>query len=78
MLKSRLPYDQVRILISSVVVLNACFSNRPKKIPTSVGARKQHCLTPLRISIGSLRVSVERIDHTLQLGWATCLWENLK
>ena len=32
---------------------NACFSNMPKKIPKSVGARTQPCLTPLWISNGS-------------------------
>ena len=26
----------------------------------------------------SLRVSVERLDHALQFGWATDHWENLK
>ena len=26
----------------------------------------------------SLRVSVECLDHALQFGWATDLWENLK
>ena len=26
----------------------------------------------------SLRVSVERLDHAMQFGWATDLWENLK
>ena len=26
----------------------------------------------------SLRVSVERLDHALQFGWATDLWDNLK
>ena len=39
--------------IPSVAVSNACFSNMPKKMPKSVGARKQPCLTPLRISSGS-------------------------
>ena len=29
------------------------FSNRPKKVPKSIGARTQPCLTPLRISNGS-------------------------
>ena len=66
-----------------------CFSNRPKKIPKSVGARTHPCLSPLRILNGfedlaaielhcSLRVSVERVNHALQFGWATDHWENVK
>ena len=46
-----LPSDRVQL--PSVVVSKACFSNKPKKIPKSVGARTQPCLTPLRISNGS-------------------------
>ena len=46
-----LPSDRVRRLIQSVVVSNACFSNRP--MPKSIGARTQPCLTPLRMSNGS-------------------------
>ena len=45
-----LPSDRVWRYIPSVVVSNACFSNMPKKIAKSVGARTQPCLTPLRIS----------------------------
>ena len=26
----------------------------------------------------SLRVSVERLDHAIQFGWETDVWENLK
>ena len=42
--------ERVRKYIPSVVVSNTCFSNRPKKLPKSIGARTQPCLTPLRIS----------------------------
>ena len=42
--------ERVRKYIPSVVVTNRCFSNRPKKLPNSIGARTQPCLTPLRIS----------------------------
>ena len=52
MLKS-LPSDRVLRLIPYVVVSNAFFSNRPTKIPKSVGARIQPCLTPLRLLNGS-------------------------
>ena len=38
---------------------NACFSNRPKKIPTIVGERTQPCLTPLRISNGSMELPLK-------------------
>ena len=48
-----LPSDRVRRWIPSVVVSNACFSNRPKKIQKMVEARTQPCLTPLQISNGS-------------------------
>ena len=48
-----LPSDRVRRWIHSVVVSNACFSNRPKKIQKIVEARTQPCLTPLQISNGS-------------------------
>ena len=42
--------ERVRKWIPSVVVSKTCFSNRPKKVPKSIGARTQPCLTPLRIS----------------------------
>ena len=45
-----LPSDRVRRLIPSVVVSKTCFSNWPKKVPKSIGARTQPCLTPLMIS----------------------------
>ena len=45
--------EQVRKYIPSVVVNNTCFSNMPKKVPKSIGARTHPCLTPLRISNGS-------------------------
>ena len=49
-----LPSERVRRYIPSVVVSKVvCFSSRPKKIPKGVGARRQPCLTPLRISNGS-------------------------
>ena len=47
-----LPSERVR-RIPSIVVSKTCFSNRPKKVPKSIGARTQPCLTPLRISNGS-------------------------
>ena len=53
-----LPSDRVRRYIPSVVVSNACFSDRPKQMPKSVGARTQPCLTPLRISNGSEELSL--------------------
>ena len=70
-----------------LLCLRHVFINRPHKVPKSIGARTQPCLTSLRISNGSeklplnctvLRVSMERLDHALQFGWATDLWENLK
>ena len=51
--------DRVRRYIPTVVVSNACFSSMPKKIPKSVGARTQPCLTPLRISNGSEELSLD-------------------
>ena len=45
--------EQVRKNIPSVVLSNTCFSDMPKKVPKSIGARTQPCLTPLRISNGS-------------------------
>ena len=42
--------ELVRKYIPSVVVSNTCFSNMPKKLPKSIGAMTQPCLTPQRIS----------------------------
>ena len=53
-----LPSNRVRRSIPSVVVSNACFSNRPKKPAKGVGARTQPCVTPLRISNGFEELSL--------------------
>ena len=37
---------------------NTSFSSRPKKVPKSIGARTQPCLTPLRISNYSEKLSL--------------------
>ena len=83
-----MPSDRVRRQIPSVVVSNACFSNMPKKIPKSVGARTQPCLTPPRISNGSEELplnctvpfgSVWKDSIMLcSLGGQPIFWENLK
>ena len=80
--------ERVRKQIPSVVVSKICFSNRPKKVPKRIGARTQpffdetadfECLREAVIDLHcSLRVNMERLDHALQFGWATDLWENLK
>ena len=69
---------------------NTFFSNRPYKVLNSIGAMTQPCLTPLWISNGSwlreaaielhcsFRVSMERLDHDLQFGWATDFGRTLK
>ena len=56
-----LPSDRVRI--ASIVLSKACFSNRLEKIPKSVGARTQPCLTPLRISNGSEELTLNCTVH---------------
>ena len=48
-----LPSDRVRrYRFLPLLCRRHVFSNRPKKIPKSVGVRTQPCLTPLRISNG--------------------------
>ena len=50
--------ERVRKQIPSDVVSKTCFSNSPKKVPTSIGARTQPFLTKLRISNVSEKLSL--------------------
>ena len=80
--------ERVRNKIPSVVVSKTCFSNRPKTVPKSIGARTKPCLTQLQISNGSEKlplnctvpfVSVWK-DSTMlcRLGWQPMFGRTLK